>query len=111
MGNNLAATCPKLIKWIRSNQVSHLLHNLCYFTNTKIIFFYWKLRPVETEDSPWIQYVYGKRTSKPQKWGKSHDPSHLFKKVIGTFNLCQWTQTLTKFGLWQVDTCYKEKTE
>ena len=64
MGKNSGATCSKLIKWVKSYQVSHLLLDLRYMTRTKLFFF--QNKPIKSYDlfkqrKIWKKYVYGKK--------------------------------------------------
>ena len=48
MSKNMVATSSKLIKWVRSYQISSLLLNLCHLTNTNLVFFQVSLLKVKT---------------------------------------------------------------
>ena len=104
MGKNSAATCSKLIKWVRSYQISYLLPHLCHLTNTKLIFFQFSLLKVKIYLNRRLfmktVYLWQKKISstKPQK---SHDMTCPTSKRTASFNLCQWTQAKNRIALWQ----------
>ena len=108
MGKNLAAACSKLIKWVRSYQISYLLLDLCYSRNTKFVFYQVSLLKVKTCLSRRFFmktiHLWQKkfRSSRPQKLTKSHDMTpHTISKLTGTLKLHQWTQSKTEVSLWQ----------
>ena len=104
MGKNLAVACPKLIKWIRSYQISYLLLDLYHLRNTKLVFFQVSLLKLKQKTLHENNMSVAKefRNSMLQKLMKSHDMTRpTFLKVIGTFKFHQWTQTKTKVPLWQ----------
>ena len=107
MGKNLAAACSKLIKWVRSYQISNLLFDLYHLRYTKLAFFQVSLLKNKTCLNrrlfmKTISVAKKFRSSKPQKLTKSHVMIRSnFSKLIETFQLHQWTQTKTKVPLWQ----------
>ena len=105
MGKNLAAACSKLIKWVRSYQISYLILNLYHLRNTKFVFFQVSQLKVKTclNRRLFMKTVATEfRSPEPQKLTKSNDMTRsTFSKLTWTFKLHQWTQTKTKIPLWQ----------
>ena len=95
MGKNLAATCSKKIKWVRSYQISYLLLDLCHLANTKVFFFQVSLLKVKTclnrrlfmkTICPW-QKNSGAPSQK--KLTKLHDATcATVSELTGTFQNC-----------------------